>query len=90
MIDDRQSEITFDGLQNFLKQLGFDQSAKINRTLAFHHHESGTIVMVSIPDDGKSVRSADILSIAMRLDSQGLASRGVLESFRAGRLPLAS
>lgn len=85
-----QSEVTFVGLQQFLSDTGFDQSATINNVLAFHHRATGTIVTLSIPADGKTVRSADLLSIAMRLENQGLVDHSVLQQFRSGRLPVAS
>lgn len=90
MSHDIPNEITFDGLQRFLVQVGFDQSAKINGSLAFHHHESGTIVVLSIPEDGRSVRSADLMSVLMRLETRGLVDDSVLEEFKSGRLPMAS
>ena len=90
MSHDIRNEITFDGLQQFLRHVGFDQSAKIDNSLAFHHHESGTIIVLSIPKDGRSVRSADLLSVLMRLETQGLVNDSVLEQFKSGRLPMAS
>lgn len=90
MSHDTRNEITFDGLQQFLVQVGFDHSAKINGSLAFHHRESGTLIVLSIPEDGRSVRSADLMSVLMRLESQGLVDDSVLEQFRSGRLPMAS
>lgn len=83
-------EITFVGLQKFLRDIGFDQSARINNSLVFHHRESGTIITLSTPDDGRTVRSADLLSVAMRLERQGLVKESVLREFRSGRLPVAS
>jgi hypothetical protein len=90
MSHDTPNEITFDGLRRFLVQVGFDQSAKISGSLAFHHHESRTIVVLSIPEDGRSVRSADLISVVMRLETQGLVDDSVLEHIRSGRLPMAS
>ena len=85
-----QNEISFKGLQDFLRDIGFDQSIKINNSLAFHHRESGTIITLSIPVDGRTVRSADLLSLAMRLEAQGLVPELVLNQIRSGKLPLAS
>lgn len=85
-----QDEMTFDGLQQFLRDIGFDQSVRINNSLAFHHRESGTIITLSVPADGRSIRSADLLSIAMRLESQGLIGDSVLHQFKTGKLPRAS
>ncbi len=90
MSQESQNEMTFDGLQQFLRDTGFDQSVKINNSLAFHHRESGTIITLSIPADGRSVRSADLLSVAMRLESQGLVADSVLYQFKSGKLPMAS
>jgi len=85
-----QDEITFEGLQQFLRRAGFDQPAQIDNSLAFHHHESETIIVLSIPKDGQSVRSADLLSVLMRLETQGLVDDSVLEQFKSGKLPMAS
>jgi hypothetical protein len=85
-----QDEITFDGLQRFLRRVGFDQSAKMNNSLAFHHHGSGTMIVLSIPEDGRTVRSADVLSVLMRLETQGLVDDPTLEQFKSGKLPMAS
>ena len=90
MSHEDQNEITFEGLQRFLRRVGFDRSAKINNSLAFHHHDSSTMIVLSIPEDGCSVRSADLLSVLMRLETQGLVDDSVLERFKSGKLPMAS
>ncbi len=90
MSNANQNEINFDGLTQFLKTIGFDQSVKLNNSLVFHHRTSGTIVTLSIPDDGQTVRSADLLSIAMRLESQALIEPSKLSQFKSGKLPMAS
>ena len=90
MPPENQNEITFEGLKQFLCRIGFDQPAKIDGSLAFHHRESGTIIALSIPSDGRSVRSADLLSVLMRLENQELVDDSALDQFRSGKLPLAS
>ena len=90
MSQENQGEITFAGLKQFLCRIGFDQPAIIDRSLAFHHRESGTIIALSIPSDGRSVRSADLLSVLMRLENQGLVDDSALDQFRSGKLPMAS
>jgi hypothetical protein len=90
MSNDTQGELTFDGLQKFLIRVGFEQPAKVNNSLAFHHPDSGTIIALSIPKDGRSVRSADLLSVLMRLESVGLVDDFELEQFKSGKLPMAS
>lgn len=90
MLDKNQNEITFEGLQKFLCHIGFDQHAKMDNSLAFHHRESGTIILLSIPKDGRSVRSADLLSVLMRLENQGLVDDSALDQFKSGKLPIAS
>lgn len=84
-----QSEITFDGLKQFLCDIGFEQPVKIENSLAFQH-DTGTIVLLSIPDDGRTVRPADLLSVLMRLEHQGLIGDAALKQFRSGVLPKAS
>jgi len=88
--DQNQNEITFKGLKEFLCQIGFDQPATIDESLAFHHPDSGTLIMLSVPKDGRSVRSADLLSVLMRLENQGLIDDSALKSFKSGKLPMAS
>lgn len=90
MSHENQNEITFEGLQRFLRRVGFTQSAKIENSLAFHHHASGTMIVLSIPQDGRTVRSADLLSVLMRLETQGLVNDSDLEQFKLGKLPMAS
>ena len=90
MSNDTQGELTCDGLQKFLIRVGFEQPAKVNNSLAFHHPDSGTIIALSIPKDGRSVRSADLLSVLMRLESVGLVDDFELEQFKSGKLPMAS
>ena len=85
-----QSEVTFERLKQFLLTIGFEQPARANNTLAFHHRESETIVMLTVPDDGRSVRPADLLSILVRLENKGLVPESVLAQFRLGKLPAAS
>ena len=90
MSEKSQDEISFDGLQKFLTSIGFQKTVQINQTLAFHHSESGTIVTLTIPQNGHKVRPADVLSIIVRLENQGLVDESMLGQFRAGKLPLAS
>lgn len=85
-----QNEVAFDALQDFLRENGFDQSVKINNSLVFHHRKSGTIITLSIPADGRTVRSADLLSIAMRLEAEGIVGESVLDQIKSGELPMAS
>lgn len=90
MSSEYQDKITFEGLQQFLRRIGFGQPAKVHNSLAFHHRESGTIIVLSIPTNGRSVRSADLLSVLMRLETEGLVDDSVLNQFKSGNLPMAS
>ncbi|NQT40756.1 MAG: hypothetical protein HQ581_24895 [Planctomycetes bacterium] len=85
-----QDEITFEGLKRFLRRIGFDQPATIDGSLAFHHRESATLIMLSIPKNGRSVRAADLLSVLVRLENQGLVDDSALNRFKSGKLPMAS
>lgn len=87
---DRSDAITFAGLQGYLTQIGFDQPVRLERSVTLHHRESGTLVVLSIPPDGLTVRPADLLSLATRLENQGLVDDASLALFKAGQLPLAS
>ena len=90
MSEKSHDKIEFDGLQKFLASIGFEKSVKVNNTLAYQHAESGTIVTLAIPEDGRAVRPADLLSILVRLETQGLVEESALRQFRVGKLPLAS
>lgn len=90
MPNDNGHELNLDGLLNFLRRVGFEQVAKVNRSLAYHHPCTGTIIALSIPEDGRSVRSADLLSVLMRLESAGLVDDSQLKQFKSGKLPMAS
>lgn len=90
MSQGNRTEITFDGLKKFLRQIGYDQILQCSRSLVFRHPRSETLVMLSIPDDGCSVRSADLLSIRVRLENQGLIDDAAVSELEAGRLPMAS
>lgn len=90
MSEKSQKRIEFNGLQKFLTSIGFERAARVNKSLAFHHPDSGTIVTLTIPEDGREVRPADLLSILFRLENQGLVEESALKQFRIGKLPLAS
>jgi hypothetical protein len=85
-----QGEITFTHLRDFLVGLGFEQPASLQQSHAFLHRKSGVVLMVSAARDTGPVRPADLLSVLMRLECEGLASEADLQQFRSGRLPKAS
>ena len=68
MTPKKQDELTFMGLQKYLSRVGFTQAAPIKESLAFEHPASGTLIILSIPADNRSVRPADLLSVLMRLE----------------------
>lgn len=90
MDDTNENDIDFQGLKHFLKGIGFEEIGKSGTALMLKHQESDTIVALTIPENGYSVRPADLLSIIVRLECQGIADEKTLERFRAGKLPLAS
>ena len=90
MSNENQKEITFDRLSKFLISVGFSRSAKVNQTMAYHHDETGTIVTLTIPVEGQGVRSADLLSILVRLENQGIVEELALSQLRNGRIPFAA
>ena len=89
VLHEDQNEITFDGVTHFLRLVGFDQPVRVNGTLAFQHDDAGTLVILSIPQDGLSVRTSDLLSMLIRLEKDQLVDDETLEQFKSGRLPLA-
>jgi hypothetical protein len=84
-----RGEITFDGLQKYLRSLGFNRVTPVKKSLAFEN-ESGALIVLSIPKDGRTVRPADTTSVLTRLEFLGLADEKALAEFRSGRLPVAS
>lgn len=87
---EKQNKIDFDGLQRFLINIGFKKFGQVRNTLAFQHPESGTIVTLAIPNDGHTVRPADLLSILVRLECEGLVDESIMDQLRIGKLPMAS
>lgn len=90
MPPESQNDITFEGLKDFLLRIGFETSVQSENSLALQHPDSGTLILLSIPKDGQTVRPADLLSVIVRLEYQGLVDEAALNLFRAGKLPLAS
>ncbi|MCC7336787.1 MAG: hypothetical protein IT422_16975 [Pirellulaceae bacterium] len=90
MDDANENDIDFQGLKHFLKGIGFEEVGNPDTSLILKHQESDTIVAITVPENGHSVRPADLLSIIVRLEYQGIADEKTLEQFRAGKLPLAS
>jgi hypothetical protein len=86
---ENQSEITFDGVQQFLRHVGFDQPVRVNGTLAFQHDDTGTLVILSIPQDGRTVRRSDLMAMLIRLEKDRLADEAALAEFKSGKLPMA-
>jgi hypothetical protein len=84
-----RDDITFDGLQQFLIHLGFDRVCPIKNAIALEH-ESGALIVLSIPADGRSVRPADRTSVVTRLEYLGLVDDASLDRLRSGKLPIAS
>ncbi len=90
MSKENPGELTFDGLRRLLLKLGFSEPKTIRNCLALEHPASGTIIVLTIPADARTVRPADLLSVWVRLEANGLASEAVIDQLKIGRLPLAS
>jgi hypothetical protein len=84
------NEITFEEVQRFLLSIGFDQPARVNGSLAYYHRTSDTLATLAIPQDGRSVRPSDWLSIRIRLENKGLVQDSVIAQLKLGKLPAAS
>ena len=85
-----QGKITYPQLKRFLIGLGFEEPAAVHPNPAFVHRKSGTVLILSSPTPSDRVRPADLLSVLVRLEHEGLASEDVLQQFRLGNLPKAS
>lgn len=83
-------EITYAQLTTYLGRLGFEQSAASEKSQAFVHLDSGTTLVLARPAPAKPVRPADLLSVLVRLEYEGLASEAELKEIRHGKLPKAS
>ncbi|MEX2174416.1 MAG: hypothetical protein WD872_08640 [Pirellulaceae bacterium] len=83
-------EITYPQLTRFLTGLGFEQAAAGKKSQALVHRKSGTVLILAKPPQRKPVRRVDLLSVIVRLESEGLASESDLQQFRQGKLPEAS
>jgi hypothetical protein len=82
--------ITYAQLTDFLTGLGFEQAAVSKKSQALVHRKSGTTLILAKPPPSKPVRPADLLSVLVRLEYQGLASESQLQDIRLGKLPKAS
>ncbi len=90
MSNENQNKITFARLKRYLKRIGFDQSVTMEQTVAFHHEGSGVIVTLTVPEDGVSIRSADLLSILVRLEIHGIESKDGIRQLQQGQIPVAA
>jgi hypothetical protein len=88
--DKSRDEITFDGLREYLRSLGFRRLESMERAIALYHDEAGALLVLSIPQDGRTVRPADRTSVLTRLEYFGLVDEQALNEFRSGRLPIPS
>ena len=86
----KKGEINLAQLRSFLLSLGFEQPISVNRSQAFRHRKSGTVLVVSASGASGSLRPADLLSVLVRLECEGLASESDLRQLRLGKLPKAS
>jgi hypothetical protein len=84
------SEITYAHLTGYLAGLGFEQAAAGEKSQAFVHRKSGAVLILASPPKSKPVRPADLLSVLVRLEYEGLASESELQEIRLGKLPKAS
>ena len=90
MSNENQNQITFNHLKDYLERIGFNRSTAIESSLAFRHDDSGVIVSLSIPEDGVSIRPADLLSILVRLESNAIESEEGIWKLRQGQIPTAA
>lgn len=84
------NELTYAQLTKFLTGRGFEQAAITEKSQAFVHRKSGAALILAKPSPSKPVRPADLLSVLVRLEYEGLASESELQEIRLGRLPKAS
>lgn len=90
MSKESQNSVTFDRLKDYLERIGFNRSLAMESTVAFHHDDSGVIVTLSVPEDGVSIRPADLLSILVRLESNGIETEDGIQKLRQGEIPIAA
>ncbi len=82
-----QSELSFEELKKYLCRVGFEKPARINNALAFHHTESGTVIALAAPENDDKVRSADLVTVSMRLKTLGVVEDAEIVPFNSGQLP---
>ena len=84
-------KITFAQLRRYLLALGFEElAAAVPGTKTMYHRSSKTLLVFTATPPSEPVRPADILSVLVRLEYQGLVSDEALDELRKGRLPKAS
>lgn len=86
---ENQGDITFEGLVRYLHSIDFAVVQEDDHHVALRHSQSGTLILLTKPEDGSTVAPADLLSVEVRLRYGGLADNAALERFRSGKLPLA-
>ena len=90
MPNENQNSVTFERLKQYLKSAGFNRSLAMENTIAFHHEESGGIVTLTVPEDGTTVRDADLMSILIRLENNGIETEDRIRQLRHGQIPFAA
>lgn len=90
MPNENQNSVTFERLKQYLKSAGFNRSLAMENTIAFHHEESGVIVTLTVPEDGTTIRDADLMSILIRLENNGIETEDRIRQLRHGQIPFAA
>ena len=90
MPNENKDSVTFERLKQYLKSAGFNRSLAMENTIAFHHEESGVIVTLTVPEDGTTVRDADLMSILIRLENNGIETEDRIRQLRHGQIPFAA
>ena len=90
MPNENKDSVTFERLKQYLKSAGFNRSLAMENTIAFHHEESGVIVTLTVPEDGTTIRDADLMSILIRLENNGIETEDRIRQLRHGQIPFAA
>jgi hypothetical protein len=86
-----RNDLTHGQLDQLLRRLGFQVGKRTESCDAYYHAESETLILLPAADTNAPVRSADLMSVRLRLVNNGFLGDDTFVGFlEDGTLPLAS
>jgi len=86
-----RNDLTHGQMDQLLRRLGFQVGKRTESCDAYYHAESETLILLPAADASTPMRSADLMSVRLRLVSNGFLEEDAFAGFlENGTLPLAS